>query len=70
MKPCRGVIQGKTIILDKRPDLPDGTEALVTLRPLDTKDLGEIVKQQLELLEQAPQVGKILIKSREEIYER
>jgi hypothetical protein len=70
MKPYRGVIQGKTIILERKPDLPDGGEALVTLMPLDTKDSEEIVQQQLKFLEEATRIGRILIKSREEIYER
>lgn len=70
MKAYRGVIRGKTIILRNKPDLPDGAEALVTLQPLDTNDVGEIVKQQLEFLEEAPRAGRILIKRREEIYER
>ena len=70
MKAYRGIIRGKTIVLRNKPDLPDGAEALVTLQPLDTNDFGEIVKRQLEFLEEAPRAGKILIKRREEIYER
>jgi hypothetical protein len=70
MKTYRGIVQGKTIILRRKPDLPDGTEALVTLRTLNTNDLREVIKQQLEFLEKAPEAGKVLIKRREEIYER
>jgi hypothetical protein len=70
MKTYRGIVQGKTIILQRKPDLPDGVEALVTLKPLTTNGLRKVIKQQLEFLEKAPEAGKMLIKRREEIYER
>lgn len=70
MKTYRGVVKGNTVILEESPGLPDECPALVEIKPLDQAREEEITRQQLELLHNAPRVGKMLYKKREELYER
>lgn len=69
-KAYNGVIKGNTIILEEKLDVPEGTEALITIKVKKRLDEDKIIKQQLELIKKAPRVGKILYKNREELYER
>jgi hypothetical protein len=68
-KAYRGVIKGNTVILREKPDIPEGTEALITIIAKKRLDEDKIVKKQLELIKKAPRVGKILYREREELYE-
>lgn len=70
MKVYRGIVKGNTIVLEEKPDLPDGCPALVEIRPLDQARDEEIARRHIELLRKAPRVGKLLYKKREELYER
>lgn len=69
-KAYNGIIKGNTIILEEKLDVPEGTEALITIKVKKRLDEDKIIKQQLELIKKAPRVGKILYKDREELYER
>jgi hypothetical protein len=70
MKTYRGVVKGNTVILEEAPDLPENCPALVEIKPLDQARDEEIAQQQIALLYNAPRVGKLLYKKREELYER
>lgn len=70
MKLYKGVVKGNTIVLEEKPELPENCPALVEIKPLDRTRDAEIARQQLELLRNAPRVGKLLYKKREELYER
>lgn len=70
MKVYRGVVKGNTIVLEEKPDLPDQCQALVEIKPLDRARDEEIARRQIELLQKAPKVGRLLYKKREELYER
>lgn len=70
MKIYRGIVKGNTIVLDEQPDLPEDCAALVEIRPLDQARDEEIARQQIALLRNAPRVGKLLYKKREELYAR
>ena len=70
MKLYKGIVKGHTVILEEAPNLPENCPALVEIKPLDRTRDKEIARQQLELLHNAPRVGKLLYKKREELYER
>ena len=70
MKTYRGIIRRNTVILEEEPDLPDETEAIVSIKAIDKVKEEEIVKKQLELLRNPHHGGKLLYKKREELYER
>ena len=70
MRTYKGVVNGTTIKLKEDPGLPRDSEALVLLKPVTKGTQDEIAKRQLELLNQGLDMGRVLIRSREEIYER
>lgn len=70
MKVYRGVVKGNTVLLEESPDLPVDTPALVEIRPLTLVGEEAIVARQLSLLAQAPKVGPLLYRKREEIHDR
>lgn len=70
MKIYKGVVKGSTIVLDERPDLPDDSRALVEIRPLNQVRDEELARRHIELLRNAPPVGKLLYKKSEELYDR
>jgi len=70
MKVYHGIVKGKTIVLDEQPDLPEDCAALLEIRPLDRTRDEEIARQQVALLRQAPRVGRLLYRKREELYAR
>ena len=70
MKVYKGIVKGNTILLEEKPDLPDGCAALVEIKPVDeARDL-EIAQRHIALLKKAPRVGRLLCKKREDIYDR
>lgn len=70
MKLYKGIVKGNTIVLEEKPELPENCPALVEIKPLDRTQDEEIARQQIALLHNAPRVGKLLYKKREELYER
>jgi len=70
MKILKGTIEDKIIRLEEPTGLPDGTKTLVKLRPFIKEKQDKIIKRQLELLEKGFDMGELLVKSRDEIYER
>jgi hypothetical protein len=70
MKTYKGIIKGNTIILDETPDLPRETEAIVSIKVIDSIREEEIIKKQLEQLRNPHHGGKLLYKRREELYDR
>jgi hypothetical protein len=70
MKTYRGIVRGNTVVLEEKPDLPDECQALVEIKPLDRVRDEEIARQQIDLLHKAPRVGRLLYKTREELYDR
>ncbi len=69
IKTCRGIVKGKTIVLEEDTGLPEGIKAQVLIMPIKP-NLEKIIKEQLKLLNKAPAVGRLLYKNREELYER
>ncbi len=69
MNTYKGVIKGNTIILEERVDLPEGIRAQVIIKPIKPTTKGGIRKQ-VKLMEEAPRVGRLLYKTREELHER
>lgn len=69
VKTCRGIVTGKTIVLEEDTGLPQGIKAQVLIKPIEP-NLGKVIKEQLKLLEEAPKVGKLLYGNREELYGR
>ena len=70
MKVYRGIVKGNTVVLEEAPDLPDETPALVEIRPLAQEQKEEMAARHLALLRNAPKVGRLLYRKREELYER
>ena len=70
MKTYKGLVNGTTIVLQEDPGLPRGSEAIVLLKPLMKETQDEIIKRQLDILDQGFDMGKVLVQSRGEIYER
>jgi hypothetical protein len=70
MKVYRGIVKGNTILLEEKPDLPDDSLALVEIKPLDTARDEEITRQQIALLKNPHNGGKLLYRRREEFYDR
>lgn len=71
MKTYKGIIKGNTVILEleERLDLPDETEAIVSIKAIDKIKEEEIVKKHLDLMKNPHRGGKLLYKKREELYE-
>jgi len=70
MKAIRGVVKGKTIILEEEPDLPENCPAQVYITPLDEQSEEEIARGQIELLARPHRGGRLVKHSREELHER
>lgn len=69
-KTYKGIIEGNVIRLQESVDLPEGTEALVSISPFKKEKEREIQKRELELLEKGFDMGKVLYVKREELYDR
>ena len=66
MRIYRGVIEGNTVRLTERTDFPDGTEALVILRPVE-KEAG-VSSSELHQLRGLIRVGGDALKDSEALY--
>lgn len=69
IKTCKGIVKGKTIVLEKDTGLPKGIKAQVLIKPIRPNP-EKVIKEQLKLLKKAPEVGRLLYRNREELYER
>lgn len=70
MKTYKGTIRGNTVILQETPDLPDETEAIVSIKVINKFKEEEIVREHLDLLKNPHRGGKLNYKKREQLYER
>jgi len=70
VKVYKGIVKGNTIVLEEKPDLPDGCPALVEIKPLDQTWDEEIARRQIELLMNPHKGGRLLYRRREELYDR
>lgn len=70
VKVYKGIVRGTTIVLEERPDLPDGCPALVEIKPLDQVQDEKITRRQIEFLKNPHKGGRLLSRHREELYER
>ncbi len=70
MKTYKGTIRGNTVILQETPDLPDETEAIVSIKVINKFKEEEIVREDLDLLKNPHRGGKLNYKKREQLYER
>lgn len=66
----RGVIKGKTIVLDEEPGLAKMTPVLVEIRLVDEKEEEAIAERHRKLICNPHRGGKLLYKKREELYDR
>lgn len=69
MKTYRGIVRGNTVILEEKPDVEDGSEALVLVKASEDEEK-EIVRRQKAMLEKGFAMGKLLYKDRGELHGR
>ena len=69
MKTYRGIVRGNTVILEEKPDVEDGSEAIVLVKPSEDEEK-EIVRRQKAMLEKGFAMGKLLYKDRGELHGR
>lgn len=69
MKTYRGIVKGNTVILEEKPDVKEGSEALVLVKASEDEEQ-EIVRRQKAMLEKGFEMGKLLYKDRGELHGR
>lgn len=69
MKTYRGIVKGNTVILEEKPDVEEGSEALVLVKASEDEEK-EIVRRQKAMLEKGFEIGKLLYKDRGELHGR
>jgi hypothetical protein len=69
MKTYRGIVKGNTVILEEKPDVEEGSEALVLVKASEDEEK-EIVRRQKAMLEKGFDMGKLLYKDRGEPHGR
>lgn len=69
MKTYRGIVKGNTVILEEKPDVEEGSEALVLVKASEDEEK-EIVRRQKAMLEKGFKMGKLLYKDRGELHGR
>lgn len=69
MKTYRGIVKGNTVVLEQRPDVEDGTEALVLVKASEDEEK-EIVQRQKAMLKEGFEMGKLLYRERGELHGR
>lgn len=69
MKTYRGIVKGNTVILEEKPDVEEGSEALVLVKASEDEEK-EIVRRQKAMLEKGFEMGKLLYKDRGELHGR
>jgi hypothetical protein len=60
MQVYKGIVKGKTVILEEKPDLPDECPALVEIKRLDEVREEEIARRQIAFLKNPHKGGKLL----------
>ncbi|OGW00740.1 MAG: hypothetical protein A2889_00670 [Nitrospinae bacterium RIFCSPLOWO2_01_FULL_39_10] len=68
-KTYKGIIEGNVIRLQESVDLPEGTEALISISLFKKEKEREIMERELSFLEKGFDMGKILYVKREELYD-
>ncbi len=69
MKTYRGIVKGSTVVLEEKPDVEDGTEALVLIKASEDEEQ-EIIQRQKAMLKKGFSMGKLLYKKRGELHGR
>lgn len=69
MKTYRGIVKGNTVILEEKPDVEEGSEALVLVKASEDEEK-EIVQREKAMLEKGFEMGKLLYKDRGELHGR
>ena len=69
MKTYRGIVKGKTVILEEKPDGEDGSEALVLVKGSEDEEK-EIDRGQKAMREKGFAMGRLLYKDRGELHGR
>lgn len=69
MKPYRGIVRGNTVVLEQKPDVADGAEAVVPVKPTEDEEK-EVVRRQKGMLKKGFAMGKLLYKKRGELHDR
>ena len=69
MKTYRGIVKGNTVILEEKPDVEEGSEALVLVKASEDEEK-EIIRCQKAMLEKGFEMGKLLYKDRGELHGR
>lgn len=69
MKTYRGIVKGNTVILEEKPDVEEGSEALVLVKASEDEEK-EIIRRQKAMLEKGFEMGKLLYKDRGELHGR
>jgi len=71
MNTYRGIVKGKTIVLEQKPDLPEDCPAWVEITPLEPvmRD-DDMVQRHLDMMAHPHPGGQLLYHRREELYER
>lgn len=69
MKTYRGIVKGNTVILEEKPDVEEGSEALVLVKASEDEEK-EIIQRQKAMLEKGFEMGKLLYKDRGELHGR
>lgn len=69
MKTYKGIVKGNTVVLRDKPDVEDGTEALVLVKATEEEEQ-DIISRQKALLEKGFAMGKLRYRKREELHER
>lgn len=69
MKTYKGIFRGSTVVLEQKPDVEDGTEALVLVKAPEDEEK-RIVERQKAMLERGFPMGKLRYKNRGELRAR
>ena len=69
-KNYHGIVDGNIIRLKENLDVPNGTQALVKLKPFNKEKQEEIKKRQLKLLQKGFSLGGKLYTNREDLHVR
>jgi hypothetical protein len=69
MKTYKGIVKGNTVVLKDKPDVEDGTEALVLVKATEEEEQA-IISRQKAMLDAGFAMGKLLYKDRGELHDR
>ncbi|MCD6335062.1 MAG: hypothetical protein J7M27_06985 [Candidatus Latescibacteria bacterium] len=69
-KVYKGIVEGHVIRLERKAELPIGTQILVVLSTLHKEKQEKIKDRQIQLLDRGFNLGRKLYSTREELYAR